>query len=267
MTALEARSVSVDYVVTRTHSRVQALRKVSLYVEAGEFLAVVGPSGCGKTTLLNVIAGLIRPSAGSIALNGVAVTGPGRERALVFQSPALLPWRTVLDNAAYGLELQGAGRTEARARARKFIDLVGLSGFEESFPRELSGGMQQRTSLARALAVEPKLLLLDEPLAAVDAQTRESMQNELQHIWLQTRHTAILVTHQIREALYLADRVAVMSSRPGQIEAIVPVDLPRPRSRLTLQDPQFQALELQIWSLLQDPSTVGLSTASQIRGC
>lgn len=223
-------------------------------VETGEFLAVVGPSGCGKSTLLNVVAGLVRPSAGTIVLDGVAVSGPGRERAMVFQSPALLPWRTVLGNVSYGLEVQGASRDHARSQARRFIDLVGLEGFEESFPRELSGGMQQRANLARALAVEPKLLLMDEPLAAVDAQTREYMQNELQRIWMQTQHSAILVTHQIREAIYLADRVAIMSARPGQIKALVSIDLPRPRSVLTLQDPRFHALELHIWTLLQADS-------------
>jgi len=257
VTTLEARSVSVAYLMARTRQRVQALRDVSLSVQTGEFLAVVGPSGCGKSTLLNVVAGLVRPTAGSIDLDGVPVTSPRRETALVFQSAALMPWRTVLDNAAYGLEIQGVRRSEARTRARSFINLVGLGGFEESFPRELSGGMQQRASLARALAVEPKLLLLDEPLAAVDAQTREYMQNELQQIWMHTRHTAILVTHQIREAIYLADRVVVLSARPGQVKAVIPIDLPRPRFRFTLQDPRFTAFELQIWTLLQDQSSIG----------
>jgi NitT/TauT family transport system ATP-binding protein len=170
---------------------------------------------------------------------------------MVFQSSALLPWRTVVGNVSYGLELQGIRRDQARSRTRRFIELVGLSGFEESFPRELSGGMQQRANLARALAVEPELLLLDEPLAALDAQTREYMQNELQRIWMEARHSAILVTHQIREAVYLADRVAVLSGRPGRIRAIIPVALPRPRSLLTLQDPGFHALEVEIWKLLQ----------------
>jgi NitT/TauT family transport system ATP-binding protein len=252
---LDARSVSVEYIMTRTQQPVQALRGASLSVNAGEFVAVVGPSGSGKSTLLNVIAGLLRPTAGSIELDGRAVTGPGRERAMVFQSPALMPWRTVLGNVAYGLELQGTSHAEARSRARQFIDLVGLTGFEESFPRELSGGMQQRTNLARALAVEPELLLLDEPLAAVDALTREHMQNELQRIWLQTRHSAILVTHQIREAIYLADRVAIMSPRPGYVKAMIPIDLPRPRSLSMLQDPRFHALEFQVWTLLQPESS------------
>jgi NitT/TauT family transport system ATP-binding protein len=248
---LEARHVSVDYLMTRTQRPVQALRGVSLCVEAGEFVAIVGPSGCGKTTLLKVIAGLVPPNTGFVYLNGAPVTGPGRERAMVFQSAALMPWRTVLGNVSYGLELQGSSWAQARKQARRFIDLVGLRGFEESFPRELSGGMQQRANLARAIAVEPELLLLDEPLAALDAQTREYMQNELQRIWMQTRHSAVLVTHQIQEAIYLADRVAVMSGRPGHIKAVIPIDLPRPRSVLTLQDPRFHALEDQIRKLLQ----------------
>jgi NitT/TauT family transport system ATP-binding protein len=236
--------------MARTRQKVQALFDVSLEVQGGEFLAIVGPSGCGKTTLLNVLAGLIQPNRGAVNLNGITVTRPGRERAVVFQSAALLPWRTVMGNVVYGLELQGVPRIEARARARRFVSLVGLDGFEESFPRELSGGMQQRVNLARALAVEPELLLLDEPLAALDAQTREQMQNELQRIWMQTQHSAILVTHQIQEAVYLADRVAVLSGRPGRIRANVAIDLPRPRSALTLQSPRFHVLEAQVRKLL-----------------
>jgi NitT/TauT family transport system ATP-binding protein len=248
---LEVDNLSVDYVMARTQQKVRALQNVSLTVEAGEFVAILGPSGCGKSTFLNVIAGLIQPTTGSIRVNGVSVSGPGQDRALVFQSSALFPWRTVTGNVGYGLELKGVAREEARSRAGHFIRLVGLSGFEESYPRELSGGMQQRANLARALAVDPQLLLLDEPLAALDAQTREYMQNELQRIWMETRHSAILVTHQIREAVYLADRLAVLSGRPGCIKTMIQVTLPRPRSVLTLQDPRFHALELEIWKLLQ----------------
>jgi NitT/TauT family transport system ATP-binding protein len=248
--ALEARDVSVDYVSTRTRQRVEALRGVSLDVEAGRFVAVVGPSGCGKTTLLKVIAGLVSPTGGSVRVGGSEVHGPGPDRAMVFQSGALLPWRTVLGNVGYGLELQGRPAAGVLSAARSFVDLVGLRGFEESYPRELSGGMQQRVNLARALAVEPRILLLDEPLASLDAQTRELMQNELQRIWMETGHSAVLVTHDIREAVYLADEVAVMSSRPGRVRRVVPVDLPRPRTVETTRDDRFRVLEARIWSLL-----------------
>ena len=254
MTGLEIHNVTVEYVTSRTGRRVDALRDVSLDVRAGRFLAVVGPSGCGKTTLLKVIAGLVRPSGGTVLVGGTAVTTPSRDRAMVFQSAALLPWRTVLGNVAYGLELQGVAADRRRATAQTFIDLVGLAGCEESYPRELSGGMQQRVNLARALAVEPQILLLDEPLAALDALTREQMQFELQRIWMQTGHSAILVTHDIREAVYLADDIAVMSARPGRITTIVPVDLPRPRTPAITREPCFHALEGRVWELLQHAS-------------
>jgi NitT/TauT family transport system ATP-binding protein len=235
---------------------------VSLDLRAGRFLAVVGPSGCGKTTLLKVIGGLVQPTAGTVLVGGSPVSAPGRDRAMVFQSAALLPWRTVLGNVAYGLELQGGAVDRRRVVAQHFIDLVGLSGFEESYPRELSGGMQQRVNLARALAVEPQILLLDEPLASVDALTREQMQNELQRIWMQTGHSAILVTHDIREAVYLADDIAVMSSRPGRITTIVPVNLPRPRTMAVTRDARFHALESHVRELLQNASDTRSTLAS-----
>ena len=261
MVALETRAVTAGYVSARTRRRVEALRRVSLHLHAGRFLAVVGPSGCGKTTLLKVIAGLVQPSEGDVLVGGARVDRPGRDRAMVFQSGALLPWRTVLGNVAYGLELHGATTARSRDAARGYIDLVGLAGFEESYPRELSGGMQQRVNLARALAVGPQILLLDEPLASLDAQSREFMQNELQRVWMQTGHSAILVTHDIREAVYLADEVAVMSSRPGEIRTIVPIDLPRPRSIATTRGDRFRALELEIWTRLHE-SAGGLARES-----
>ena len=214
-------------------------------------MALVGPSGCGKSTLLNVIAGLQTVTEGHCLLNGQEITGPGTDRAMVFQSPALMPWRTVMRNVTYGLELQGCGADKARRRAQQFINLVGLEGFEESFPHQLSGGMQQRVNLARALTIEPSLLLLDEPLSALDAQTRSYMQWELQRIWQETRNTALYVTHQISEAIYLADQVFVMSARPGQIKEVVPIELPRPRSLAVEQEPKFNQLERHIWNLLQ----------------
>jgi NitT/TauT family transport system ATP-binding protein len=205
---------------------------------------------------------LIRPTSGDVLVGGSPVTAPGPDRAMVFQSAALLPWRTVLRNVAYGLELQGVAANQRRSIAQKFVDLVGLGGFEDSYPRELSGGMQQRVNLARALAVEPQILLLDEPLASLDALTREQMQNEIQRIWMQTGHSAILVTHDIREAIYLADDIAVMSSRPGQITTIVPVDLPRPRTPAMTHERSFHALEARVWDILQGVSDARATRAS-----
>lgn len=234
----------------RSQQWLPALDHIDLCIESGEFVALIGPSGCGKTTLLNLIAGLLPITQGHITLDRKSLAGPGRERAMVFQNPALLPWRTVLANVTYGLELQGCPQLVARQRGQRLIKLVGLQGFEESYPRELSGGMQQRVNLARALAVEPSLLLLDEPLAALDAQTRLVMQAELQRIWLETRHTALYVTHQIDEAIFLADKVVVMTPRPGRIKAVLPVDLPRPRTWQSKQQAPFRELEERIWTLL-----------------
>ena len=251
MKKLEAQEISVEYVMKQSHQRVLALERVSFTVQEGQFVALVGPSGCGKSTLLNVIAGLQPVTQGRLLLDGQEITGPGADRAMVFQSPALMPWRTVMRNVTYGLELQGCKQDEARLRAQQFISLVGLDGFEQSFPHQLSGGMQQRVNLARALTIEPSLLLLDEPLSALDAQTRAYMQWELQRIWQKTRNTALYVTHQISEAIYLADQVLVMSARPGRIKEVVTIELPRPRSLAVQQEPKFNQLERHIWALLQ----------------
>ncbi len=252
---LSAQNVGMHYQMKRTQQALTALARFNLNVTAGEFVCMVGPSGCGKTTFINIVAGLLPASEGRVLLNGREIAGPGRDRAVVFQSAALLPWRPVWRNVAYGLELQGVSRQESRARAQEYIDLVGLSGFEESYPAELSGGMQQRVNLARALVIRPQLLLLDEPLAQLDAQTREQMQAEIQRIWLQTRHTALFVTHQIEEAIFLADRVVVFTPRPGRIRQVIHVDLPRPRSLRVKRTPEFLLLEEQVWSLLHASPT------------
>jgi len=250
LVSLAAQNLSVSYEIQRTRQTLLAVEGVNFSIERGEFVALVGPSGCGKTTLLNVIAGLLPVTAGRLLLNDHPIKGPGADRAMVFQSPALLPWRTVLGNVTYGLELQGITRNEARQRALQFIELVGLRGFEASYPRELSGGMQQRVNLARALAIEPALLLFDEPLAALDAQTRESMQKELERIWLRAQPTALFVTHQINEAIFLADRVLVMTMRPGRILTEVMIDLPRPRPPRCQRLPYFAEAEDYIHGLL-----------------
>jgi NitT/TauT family transport system ATP-binding protein len=246
----EARDLVITY--ERNEVETLAVKGLNLQIRAGEFVCIVGPSGCGKTTFLNVVSGLLNPRAGEVLLDGRPFVGPGRERGQVFQSPNLLPWRTVLGNVSYSLELQGVPRSEREHRAMSYIKLVGLAGFERHFPRELSGGMQQRVNLARALVAEPQVLLLDEPFAALDAQTREFMQKELLRIWQETRNTTIFITHQINEAIYLADRVLVMTARPGRIKEVVPIDLPRPRTLGIKREAQFLAYEEQIWQMIEE---------------
>jgi NitT/TauT family transport system ATP-binding protein len=266
MAKFRAEDLSISYTMRRTQKSILAVSNANFTINEGEFIAIVGPSGCGKTTLLNAIAGLVSITQGRIWLDGKTIEGPGPERAMVFQTPALLPWRTVIRNVWYGLELQGVSKQEARARAQQYVDLVGLQGFEESYPHELSGGMQQRVNLARALAVQPEVLLFDEPLSALDAQTREAMQFELQRIWLHQRTTAIYVTHQIQEAIFLADRVIVMTPSPGKIKAIVPIDLPRPRPLRIQRTAPFVELEETIWNLLEASAGIGQSAVMQETG-
>ena len=249
---LEARDIRLEYHQPRTNSRLVALDGVNLQVCDGEFVSIVGPSGCGKTTFLSVVDGLIPASSGRILVDGEVVTQPGPDRAVVFQDASLLPWRTVLNNVVYGLECRGMGMVKARERAQRFIDLVGLKGFEQHYPHELSGGMQQRVNLARALVTDPKVLLMDEPFAALDAQTREVMQEELLHIWLKARKTVLFITHQIDEAIYLSDRVVVFSGRPGRVKDIIDVAIERPRRLCVKREPRFHALEDRIWSLIED---------------
>lgn len=250
MTHLDVQNLSIKYMTKRTGQPIQALDQLSFQVESGQFVSVIGPSGCGKTTLLNVIAGLLPVHSGQILLNHKVIASPGRDRAMVFQTPALLPWRSVIGNVSYGLELQGLSRMEMNQRANAYIKLVGLAGFEEMFPNELSGGMQQRANLARALATEPELLLMDEPLSGLDAQTRQSMQVELQRIWRETGKTTVLVTHDIEEALFLTSFVIVLSARPGRKLAEVPVPTPYPRLPDWRRSPQFHSLQNQLWDLL-----------------
>lgn len=205
------------------------LDHVGFDVPESQFLCLLGPSGCGKTTLIRIIAGLTVADEGEAIVQGKAVTGPGRERAMVFQNYGLLPWRTVMGNVEFGLEIRDVNRNERRAIAQAQIEKLGLKGFEHHFPHQISGGMQQRAGLARALTKDPKILLMDEPFAAVDMQTRERLQDELLKIWNSIRTTVLFVTHSIDEAIYLGDRVLVMGAHPGRIKADVMVDLPRPR--------------------------------------
>jgi NitT/TauT family transport system ATP-binding protein len=253
MTAkLEAQGIRLDYVQPRTDTRLTALDGIDLKITDGEFVSIVGPSGCGKTTFLSVVDGLIAATAGRILVDGRVVTKPGPDRAVVFQDASLLPWRTVLNNVVYGLECLNAGRREAQERASHFIEMVGLVGFENHYPHELSGGMQQRVNLARALVVDPEILLMDEPFASLDAQTRELMQEELLRIWLKAKKTVLFVTHQIDEAIYLSDRVVVFSGRPGKVKADIPVDIERPRRLKVKREARFHAIEDRIWSLIEE---------------
>ncbi|MGC8780749.1 MAG: ABC transporter ATP-binding protein [Anaerolineae bacterium] len=222
-----------------TRTALLALDGVSLAVGEGEFLAIVGPSGCGKSTLLRLLAGLERPISGQVRLRGQPLTAPRREIGFVFQRATLMPWRTVLDNIMLPLEINRTDRAQGLAEARKWVSLMGLDGFANAYPAQLSGGMQQRVALARALIHEPSLLLLDEPFGALDALTRERMNSELLRIWDRRRVTVVMVTHSITEALFLADRVLVMAPRPGRIRAEFPVALPRPRDRAITTEPEF----------------------------
>lgn len=212
-----------------------AIKDFSLDVREGEFLCLLGPSGCGKTTILRIIAGLETPTAGEILLKGKRITGPGSDRGMVFQEFALFPWRTVRKNIEFGLELKGIPKEERRRISQKYIDLVGLTGFENSHPYELSGGMKQRVGIARALANDPAILLMDEPFGALDAQTRNFMQKELLRIWEETGKTVLFVTHSVDEAVFLADRIVVMTPRPSTIKEIFEITLERPRDRASLE--------------------------------
>jgi NitT/TauT family transport system ATP-binding protein len=230
----------------------EVFRHVNLDAGSTEVVAIVGPSGCGKTTLLRCIDGLIPPSAGTITIEGETVDQPLPGVAMVFQHFGLFPWKTVFANVAYGLRLAGVPKVEIAERVPKFIKLVGLAGFEQAYPYQLSGGMQQRCGLARALAIEPRVLLMDEPFAAVDAQTREILQFELLRIWQMRPTTMLFVTHSIEEAVLMGDRVVVLKGRPASVFETVTVDLPHPRSRETLALPRFAALREHVWTTLMD---------------
>jgi NitT/TauT family transport system ATP-binding protein len=263
--AIKLEAQNIWKVFSRRGQPVEALHDVSVQVGAGEFVSIVGASGCGKTTLLRIVDGLVPPSRGDIRVNGQPVSGPGPDRGFVFQQDALFPWRTVLDNVVFGLEVQGRGKRETRERANGFLQLVGLAGFEHLFPHELSGGMRQRANLARALTIDPDVLLMDEPFASLDAQTREIMQSELLRIWrtgtasvgnsmapASSRKTVLFVTHQIDEAVYLSDRVVVMTSRPGRVKAILEVNIPRPRDLSVKRTPRFLELVDEIWKMIEE---------------
>lgn len=235
-------------------ARFEALQKVSFQVQPGELVSLLGPSGCGKSTLLGALAGHLAVASGAVQVDGIGVEGPSAERGLVFQHHTLFPWRSVLDNVAFGLKMQGVPRAEREARARELIALVGLAGFEQRYPSELSGGMQQRVEIARVLINRPRLLLMDEPFGALDALTRVKMQELLLDLWPRLRTTVMFVTHDIDEALFLSDRILVLSPRPGRIIDEITVPFARPRRAEVMTSPEFNRLKRHCLDLLRDPS-------------
>jgi len=253
---IEARALSKTYVSARTGEHVEALRDVSFRIVPHEFVSIVGPSGCGKSTLLSVVAGFVTPTSGEALADGVPIVRPDPRRGVMFQDYALFPWRTVLGNVEFGPLARGATLDSRRSTARRYIELVGLTGFEDRYPHELSGGMRQRCALARLLANEPEIWLMDEPLAAVDLQTRNILQDELLRLWgdeadIAARRAVLFVTHGIDEAVYLSDRVIVLGRRPGRIKEIVTIDLDRPRKGLRNSAGAGRHVDY-IWNLIRD---------------
>ena len=252
---IRARDVRMDFAIADERGRKQqiaALEDFNLDIREGEFFTLLGPSGCGKSTFLNVLAGLARKTGGSISIDGQPASGINREQGVVFQGYALFPWRTVLQNIEVGLEIRKIPKRERRETAEQFLHLVGLAGFGQRYPHELSGGMRQRVAIARSLAYSPSLLLMDEPFAALDAQTREILQSELLRIWEQHKTTIVFITHSLDEAIYLSDRIAVMTHRPGRIKSVLDIALPRPRPAEIRHAPAFVQLREQAWDVLRD---------------
>lgn len=242
--------------------RVPVLEGFDLAVREGEFLSVLGPSGCGKSTFLNILAGLASKTGGELRIDDQPSHGINLNQGVVFQGYALFPWRTVLDNIAVGLQIRGVPRRQRRERAREYLALVGLEGFAERYPHELSGGMRQRVAIARSLAYDPDVLLMDEPFAALDAQTRESLQDELLRIWDAHKKTIVFITHSLDEAIFLSDRVAVMTARPGRVKTILDIDLPRPREAGLRNTEAFVHLRQRAWEVLRDEVRPGLAVAA-----
>ena len=252
---IRARDVRMDFAIADERGRKQqiaALQDFNLDIREGEFFTLLGPSGCGKSTFLNVLAGLARKTGGSISIDSQPASGINREQGVVFQGYALFPWRTVLQNIEVGLEIRKIPKRERRETAEQFLHLVGLAGFGQRYPHELSGGMRQRVAIARSLAYSPSLLLMDEPFAALDAQTREILQSELLRIWEQHKTTIVFITHSLDEAIYLSDRIAVMTHRPGRIKSVLDIALPRPRPAEIRHAPAFVQLREQAWDVLRD---------------
>jgi NitT/TauT family transport system ATP-binding protein len=256
-TKLSVKDLVIGYLDKQTGHTMVAVDNVKLDVREGEFVSIVGLSGCGKSTFLNAIAGLVRHQQGEIRVNGKLVAGPGPDRAVVFQKASLLPWRRVGRNITFGLELSGMKKADAQQRASYYVNLVRLNGFEDHYPHQLSGGMQQRVNLARALACDPEVLLLDEPFAALDAITRELMQQELLELCEKVGKTVLMVTHQIDEAVLLSDRVIVFSARPAHVLADIRIPIPRPRQGHIKESEEFRGLMSRIWSIIEGNANMG----------
>ena len=248
---IRVRALSKEFTTVDNGAGVLALCDIDVEVRDNEFITVIGPSGCGKTTLLRIIAGLIPYDRGEVSIDGQAVSGPGPERAVVFQNFALMPWADVLTNVSFGLDVRGVDKQESQAKARQLIKLVGLDGFENRLPKELSGGMQQRVGLARALAVQPKILLMDEPFGALDEQTRRLLQEQLLVLWERERKTVVFITHSMDEAVILGDRVMLMTPRPGRVKEMIEVPLPRPRTPEVEKSADFHAIKEYLWDNLR----------------
>ncbi|MEI6757930.1 MAG: ABC transporter ATP-binding protein [Chlorobium sp.] len=254
---LSIKDLVIGYLDKQNGNTMVAVDKVNLDIREGEFVTIVGLSGCGKSTFLNAIAGLVKHQQGQIRVNDRIVSGPGTDRAMVFQKASLLPWRKVGRNITYGLELGGMKQSEARKKASYYVNLVRLNGFENHYPHQLSGGMQQRVNLARALACDPEVLLLDEPFAALDAITRELMQGELLELCEKVGKTVLMVTHQIDEAVLLSDRVIVFAACPAHVLADIAISIPRPRKSHVKDSEEFRGLMNQIWAIIEDNANIG----------
>lgn len=260
MSELIVQGVSRTFPGVRRGKPVQALQPTDLEIAKNDFVTVLGPSGCGKSTLLRIIAGLDQPTTGKVILEGNEIKGPGADRGMVFQSYTLFPWLTVRENVAFGLRERGLPASSSKEIVDSYIDKVGLRGFEDHWPKQLSGGMQQRTAIARALANEPKILLLDEPFGALDNQTRGLMQELLLGIWEREQKTVIFVTHDIEEAVFMASRVVTMTARPGRIKSITPVDIPHPRHYTVKASPEFSRLRLQLTEEIRSEAILAASS-------
>ena len=258
---IQLKGVTKDYVLTTSAKRgetLAAIQTVDLAIRKGEFIASIGPSGCGKSTLLNIIGGLVKPSGGEIYVEGELISGPHSKITMIFQEMSVFPWRTVMENVEFGLEVRGLDRQYRRKKCQEVIDLVGLRGFEKRYPQELSGGMNQRVAIARALSLAPDILLMDEPFGALDEQTRLILGEELLRIWDELGQTIVFITHNINEAVQLADRVVVMSARPGRIKKEVLIDLVRPRDSSVITSQKFVGLVGEIWSELREEAIKAL---------